>query len=77
MEWNFSIGWLILGAIILIGGTLITVKYQSISDNIASGAASYERVKLFGIITALVGLVIMTNLHTLLLSLFVNLVFKR
>jgi len=77
MEWNFSFGWLIFGALVLVAGTLITVFYQPISDNIASGPSSYERVKLAGIIIALVGLIIMTNLHTLLLSLFVNAVFKR
>ena len=77
MDWEFNIGWLIFGILVLVAGIVITVKYQAISDNIASGVASYERVKLAGIITAIIGLIIMTNLHTLLLSLFVNLVFKR
>ena len=77
MDWNFSIGWLVLGLLILIAGILITVKYQEISDRLASGVSSYNRVKLAGVITAAVGLIIMANLHTLLLSLFVNLVFKR
>lgn len=75
MDWNFSFGWFFLGLLILIAGTLVTVFYQPISDNMASGVSSYERVKLFGIITAVVGLTVMANLHTLILSFFVNIVF--
>ena len=77
MDWNFNIGWMILGIIIMTAGILIVVKYQVISDRLASGVSSYDRVKLIGFITAIVGLIVMTNLHTLLLSLFVNLVFNR
>jgi hypothetical protein len=77
MDWNFSFGWFFLGVIILAAGTAITVFYQKIADNIASGVSSYEKVKLAGIITAVIGFLIMANLHTLILSLFVNLVFNR
>ena len=77
MNWNFSIGWFLAGLIILIGGTLITVFYQPIADNIASGVSSYNKVKLAGVIIAIIGFIIMANLHTLILTGFVNLVFKR
>ena len=77
MDWNFSIGWFFAGVLILAAGTAITVFYQKIADNIANGVSSYEKVKLAGIITAIVGFLIMANLHTLILSLFVNLVFNR
>ena len=77
MDWNFSIGWFFAGILILAAGTAITVFYQKIADNIANGVSSYEKVKLAGIITAIVGFLIMANLHTLILSLFVNLVFNR
>ena len=76
MDWNYSIGWLFVGILILAAGTAITVLYQKISDTWASGPASYEKVKLVGIIVAILGLIIMANLHTLILSLFVGLVFK-
>ena len=75
MDWNFSFGWFFLGVVILIAGTCITVFYQQISDNMASGVASYERMKLIGLITAAVGFVVMSNLHTLVLSFVVQLVF--
>ena len=77
MDWNFSIGWFFVGVLILAAGTAITVFYQKIADNIANGVSSYEKVKLVGIIVAIVGFLVMANLHTLILSLFVNLVFNR
>ncbi|MBR3263813.1 hypothetical protein IKF94_01080 [Candidatus Saccharibacteria bacterium] len=77
MDWNFSIGWFFAGVLILAAGTAITVFYQKIADSLASGVSSYEKVKLVGIITAVVGFLVMANLHTLVLSLLVSLVFKR
>lgn len=77
MDWNFSIGWVIAGLVILIAGGAITVFYKPISDNFAHGISSYDRVKLVGIITSVVGLIVMTNLHTLLLTWLVEIVFKR
>ncbi|MBR2864372.1 hypothetical protein IKE88_02395 [Candidatus Saccharibacteria bacterium] len=76
MDWNFSFGWFFVGVLILIAGTLVTVFYQKISDNMASGISSYERVKLIGVITAIVGFTIMANLHTLILSFLVDIVFS-
>ena len=77
MDWNFSIGWFILGLMIMIGGTLTVVFYRQIAENMASGVSSYDKVKLFGGIAIGLGLIIMMNIHTFLLTLFVNLVFKR
>lgn len=77
MNWNFSLGWMFLGLLILIGGALMVVFYQPISDNFASGVSSYKSVKKWGLIIAGVGLLVMSNLHTLLLTAFVNIVFLR
>ncbi|MBR0415990.1 hypothetical protein IJI64_02380 [Candidatus Saccharibacteria bacterium] len=77
MDWNFSFGWFLTGVLILAAGTAITVFYQKIADNLASGPSSYEKVKLVGVIVAIVGFLVMANLHTLILTLFVNLVFNR
>ena len=76
MDWTFSFGWFMIGVLILIAGTCVTVFYQKIADNMASGPSSYERIKLVGMIVAGVGFLVMANLHTLILSLFVNLVFN-
>ncbi|MBO7720635.1 hypothetical protein J6S35_03360 [Candidatus Saccharibacteria bacterium] len=74
MDWTFSFGWVFLGLLIFLGGGAIVLFYRQISDNFASGVASYSRVKLWGLIIAGLGLIIMTNLHTLLLTAFVNLI---
>ncbi len=77
MSWEFSIGWFITGLIILIAGILVVVFYRQIAENLASGVSSYDRVKLFGIIGSALGLIIMANIHTFLLELLVQLIFKR
>ena len=77
MDFEYSIGWMFGGLLIALIGGLIVLFYKQIADNMASGVASYGRVKLFGIITVVVGLLITANLHTLLLSFFVNIIFKH
>ncbi len=77
MDWNFNIGWFILGLMIMVGGTLMMVFHRQIADNMASGVASYDKVKLFAGLAIGLGLLIMMNLHTLILTIFVNIVFKR
>lgn len=77
MDWNFSFGWFFTGVLILAAGTAITVFYQKIADNLAGGVTSYDKIKLVGIIIAALGFLIMANLHTLILTLFVNIVFNR
>jgi hypothetical protein len=42
-----------------------------------SGVSSYDRVKFWGLIGVGIGLAVIANLHTLLLSIFVSVVFKR
>ena len=74
MDWNFSFGWVFLGLLIFSAGGAIVLFYRQIADNMASGVASYGRVKFWGLVIAGLGLIIMTNLHTLLLTLFVNLI---
>ena len=77
MDWNFSIGWLILGLLIAGVGTVIIVKYQWIADNLSSGVVVYQKTKLIGLITILIGFIVMTNLHTFLLTALVKIIFKR
>ena len=77
MDWNFSIGWMITGLIILAASGAVVANYQKISDTMLSGVSSYDRVKFWGMIGVGLGLAVMANLHTLILTIFVNLVFKR
>ena len=77
MEYEFSLGWMFGGLVITLAGGLIVIFYKQIADNLANGVSSYDRVKLFGIITAVVGLLITANLHTFILKLLVNLLFGK
>ena len=77
MEWNFNIGWMITGLLITAVSGAIVANYQKISDNMLSGPSSYQSVKFWGLIGVGIGLAVTANLHTLLLTLFVNIVFKR
>lgn len=77
MDFTFNIGWMFGGLIITLAGGLIVIFYRQIADNMASGVSSYDRVKLFGIITIIIGLLITANLHILVLTLISNLLFNK
>ena len=77
MDFTFSFGWMAAGIAITIAGGLIVVFYRQIADNLAHGVSSYDRVKLFGIITAVVGLLVTANLHIFVLTLIFNLLFGQ
>lgn len=77
MDFTFSIGWMFGGIAITIVGGLVVIFYRQISDNLVNGVSSYEKVKLFGIITSVVGLLVAMNLHTLILTWLVQVVFNR
>ena len=77
MHWSFSLSWFIGGLALIVAGILITYYYKPISDHLAHGINSYDRVKLAGIIVVIIGFILMTNIHTLILNTLVNLIFKR
>lgn len=77
MDFTFDFGWMAGGLLITLIGGLIVIFYRQISDNLVSGVSSYEKVKLFGVITIIIGLLITANLHILVLTLIANLFFKR
>jgi hypothetical protein len=70
--WTFSWGWFFAGFACLVAGAFIIKFHQAIANNLASGLASYEKVKLFGLITCIVGLVFITNLHSVILYLIMH-----
>ncbi len=74
MDFTFSFVWVIIGLLIAAAGGAVVYFHQPIADNMASGVSSYERVKLFGVITVVVGLLIAANLHTLILTFIVNII---
>ena len=77
MDYTFSVGWLVAGLVITAAGGAIVFFYRQIAENLANGASSYDHVKLFGIITIIVGLLVTANLHTFFLGLLVKLMFGK
>ena len=77
MDFTFDFGWMVAGLAITLAGGLIVVFYRPISENLANGVSSYEHVKLFGIITAIVGILVTANLHIFVLNLIVSLLFGK
>ena len=74
---SFNLGALIIGFIILAAGGACVAFYQKIADNFAHGVSSYDHVKLFGIITIVIGFIIMTNLHSVVLNWLIHLLFPK
>jgi hypothetical protein len=76
MDYEFSIGWMFGGLVIALAGGLIVIFYKQIADGLAGGVSSYEKVKLFGIIAIVLGLLITSNLLPAILTWLVQLMFK-
>ena len=77
MDFEFSVGWMFGGLAIALVGGLIVLFYKQIADNFANGVSSYGHVKLFGVVTVVIGLIITANLHTLILGGLVHLIFGK
>ena len=73
MDFTFDFGWMTAGLIITLAGGAVVFFYRQIAHSLANGVASYDRIKLFGIIAIVVGLIITMNLHTLVLTFVFNL----
>jgi hypothetical protein len=77
MQYTFDLGSFFLGLAIIVGGTCIAIFYRQVADNLAHGVSSYDRVKLFGILAIILGFLVATNLHTVLLTFLVGLIFPK
>ena len=77
MDFTFDFGWMAGGLLIAAAGGAIVIFYRQIADNLAGGVSSYERVKLFGVIAIIIGLLVTANLHIMVLTLITNLLFNR
>lgn len=77
IDFTFNFGWMVGGIAIAVVGGLIVVFYRQIAENLANGVSSYDHVKLFGVVTIIVGLIVTMNLHIFLLTLFTELLFNR
>ena len=75
MEYEFSWQWLLIGLAITLAGALVVIFHRQIADNLVNGVSSYDKVKIFGVITIIIGLICTANLHTFLLGGLVKLMF--
>ena len=73
MDFTFNFGWMIAGLVIAAAGGAIVFFYRQIAHGLVNGVSSYERVKLFGVITIIVGLAVAMNLHIIILTFIVSL----
>lgn len=73
--YELSLSSFFWGIVILVVGVLFVRFHQAIANNFGSGVASYDRYKLYAFITCGLGLVVMVNLHTMLLTWFFSSIF--
>ena len=77
MQWHFSALWFFIGLLVLTGGALTVIFYNKVADAFFEGVRNYGKTKLGGLIAIGVGLLLMTNTHTMILTMFVDFFFKR
>ncbi|MBR2710323.1 hypothetical protein IKF02_01665 [Candidatus Saccharibacteria bacterium] len=77
MDFTFSLGWMFGGIGIILAGGLVVIFYRQIAENLANGVSSYEKVKLFGIITIVIGFLVATNLFSFVMTALIRLLFNR
>ena len=68
MEYEFSFGMFFVGFLIVLAGVIFMRFHQTIADNLGSGMASYDRFKLWALITCGLGLIVSVNLHWFILG---------
>ena len=73
--YEFSIGSFFLGIIIMAAGASLIIFHQAIANNFLSGLSSYGKVKLWGLTSLGVGLLIMLNLHEFIVKSIINSLF--
>ena len=77
MEYELSLGSFVIGLMILAVGVVFVRFYQWVADNFGGGVGSYERYRLYALLTCVLGVVVMINLHAMLLTWFFGLFFSR
>jgi len=75
MDYELSLGSFFFGLLILAVGVAFVRWYQWVADNFGGGVGSYERYKLYAILTCVVGLLVMVNLHAVILKALVSAIF--
>ena len=61
----------------MIAGAAFMRWHQVIADNLGGGVSSYDKYKLYALITCGIGFLVMTNLLWFVLGSILSLIFKR
>jgi hypothetical protein len=77
MQYELSLGSFFIGLLILIVGVAFVRWHQWVADNFGGGVGSYERYKLYAILTCVLGAIVMINLHSVVLGALVDALFSR
>ena len=77
MEYTFSWGAFFVGFLILAASGALVIWHRQIADNLGSGLASYEKYRLYGLIGCGVGFLVMLNVHSLLFTWILSMLFNR
>ena len=75
--YEFSIASFFVGILIVILGIVFVRYYQWVADNFGAGVGSYERYRLYAILTVVAGLLVMVNLHIMILKWIFSAVFSQ
>ena len=75
MSYEFSFGSFFIGLLILGVGVAFVRWYQPVADNLGSGVSSYDRFRLWALITCGAGFLVMLNLHIFILGWFFSMLF--
>ena len=75
MQYEFSVGSFFFGILIVAIGVAFMRWHQVIADNLGSGVSSYDKFKLWALITCIIGFAVTINLHTFILGNLLQLVF--
>ncbi len=76
MEYEFSFGSFFVGFLIVVAGVAFMRWHQAVADNLGSGVSSYDRFKLWALITCIVGLLVSVNLHWFILGNLLKSIFQ-
>ena len=75
MQYEFSVGSFFFGILIVAIGVAFMRWHQVIADNLGSGVSSYDKFKLWALITCIIGFAVTINLHVFILGNLLQLVF--
>lgn len=75
MQYEFSVGAFFIGIIVLGIGIAFVKWHQKVADSFGSGVVSYDRYKLYALITCGFGLLLLLNLPAFILELVLGNIF--